>query len=183
MRKWKQVVFAFLLVSAFLLYGYSTTSFAQETEPMIRIGVVPSAESIKMRADGPFNVLDKGTGEILFSGNGEEVTVTLGSAAQVRSHYRLQVAFTTSQAYLDDWLARAHAEGYSTYLEDYNGGYRLYLGEFPADASFSVRTAFKDEVVAKGLAASDAFWKIVTTADGERQLSAKMGSEEKITRL
>lgn len=148
---------------------------------MIRIGVVPAAESIKLKADGPFNVLDKGTGEILFSGNGEEVTVTLGSAAQIQSYYRLQVAFTTSQAYLDDWLARSHAEGYPTYVEDYNGGYRLYLGEFPTDASFSVRTAFKDEVVAKGLAASDAFWKIVTTADGERQLSAKMGSEEKTT--
>lgn len=148
---------------------------------MIRIGVVPEAESIKLKADGPFDVVDQQTGDVLFSGAGEEVIVTLGSAAQIQSYYRLQVAFTSSQAYLDDWLARAHAENYPTYVEDYNGGYRLYLGEFPTDAAFNVRTAFKEEVVSKGLAAPDAFWKIVTTADGERQLSVTMNGEVKTT--
>ena len=102
-------------------------------------------------------------------------------ASTVQTHFRLQVSFTTSQAYLDDWLRRAHAEGYPTYVEDYNGGYRLYLGEFAADASFAVRTAFKDEVVAKGLAASDAFWKVVTIAEGETQLKVMKDGEEKET--
>src|SRR5690606_10194885 len=92
-----------------------------------------------------------------------------------------QVAFTTSQAYLDDWLRRAHADAYPTYVEDYNGGWRLYLGEFPADASFADRTAFKNEVVAKGLAAADAFWKIVTIAEGETQLKVTKNGEEKET--
>ncbi|WP_252502230.1 SpoIID/LytB domain-containing protein [Sporosarcina sp. Marseille-Q4943] len=150
-------------------------------DPTIRIGIVPSVGSLTIGGQGAFELIDKYTSEVLFTGMDEEVFVELGSAATVQSHYRLQVAFTTSQAYVDDWLRRAHAEGYPTYTEDYNGGWRLYLGEFPADASFTVRTAFKEEVVAKGLAASDAFWKVVTIAEGETQLKVTKNGEEKET--
>ncbi|WP_432357265.1 SpoIID/LytB domain-containing protein [Sporosarcina sp. UB5] len=158
--------------------GQST--FAQTADdPTIRIGVVPSVGSLTVGGQGAFELIDKFTGEVLFSGTDEEVFVELGSASTVQSHFRLQVAFTTNQTYVDDWLRRAHAEGYPTYVEDYSGGWRLYIGEFPTDASFTVRTAFKDEVVAKGLAASDAFWKVVTIAEGETQLKVTKNGEEK----
>lgn len=150
-------------------------------DPTIRVGVVPSAGALMIGGQGAFEVIDKYTGEVLFTGLDEDVFVELGSASTVQTHYRLQVAFTTSQAYLDDWLRRAHAAAYPTYVEDYNGGWRLYLGEFPADASFADRTAFKNEVVAKGLAAADAFWKIVTIAEGETQLKVTKNGEEKET--
>ena len=172
-----------LLACTMFLQGASGNSASAQTgdDPTIRIGVVPSVGSLTVGAQGEFDVIDKYTGEVLFTGENEEVFVELGSASTVQSHFRLQVSFTTSQAYLDDWLRRAHAEGYPTYVEDYNGGYRLYLGEFAADASFAVRTAFKDEVVAKGLAASDSFWKVVTIAEGETQLKVTKDGEEKET--
>lgn len=161
--------------------GGNSASAQTNDDPVIRIGVVPSVGSLTVGGKGSFELIDKYTGEVLFTGNDEEVFVELGSASTVQSNFRLQVSFTTSQAYLDDWLRRAHAEGYPTYVEDYNGGWRLYLGEFPTDASFAVRTAFKDEVVAKGLAASDAFWKVVTIAEGETQLKVTKNGEEKET--
>lgn len=150
-------------------------------EPTIRIGVVPGVESLTVGAEGAFDVVDKATGVVLFSGLDEEVFVELGSTSTVQTNYRLQVSYTTSEAYVTDWVARAEAEGYPTYVEDYNDGYRLYIGEFAADASFTVRTAFKNEVVSKGLAASDSFWKIITIADGENELKVIHNGEEKIT--
>lgn len=158
--------------------GYSASAQTGD-DPTIRIGVVPSVGSLTVGGKGPFELIDKITGEVLFTGTDEEVFVELGSASTVQSHFRLQAAFTTSQVYLDDWLRRAHAEGYPTHIEDYNNGWRLYIGEFPTDASFTVRTAFKNEVVAKGLAASDAFWKVVTIAEGETQLKVTKNGEEK----
>lgn len=182
MKFLKFVVMAILACTLFFQgLGGQFASAQTGDDPTIRIGVVPSVGSLSVGGQGTFDVIDKYTGEVLFSGENEEVFVELGSAATVKTNYRLQVSFTTSQAYVDDWLRRAHAEGYPTYVEDYNGGYRLYLGEFAADESFAVRTAFKNEVVAKGLAASDAFWKLVTIAEGETQLKVTKNGEEKET--
>ncbi|MCM3708991.1 SpoIID/LytB domain-containing protein [Sporosarcina luteola] len=182
MKVLKYVAIAVLACTLFFQgLGGQIASAQTGDDPTIRIGVVPSVGALTVSGQGAFELIDKYTGEVLFTGADEEVYVELGSASTVQSHFRLQVAFTTSQAYLDDWLRRAHAEGYPTHVEDYNGGWRLYLGEFPADASFAVRTAFKDEVVSKGLAASDAFWKVVTIAEGETQLKVTKNGEEKET--
>lgn len=173
---------ATFLACALLFQGATYSASAQTgDDPSIRIGVVPGVGSLTVGGQGAFELVDKYTGEVLFTGMDEDVLVELGSASTVQSHYRLQASFTTSQVYVDDWLRRAHAEGYPTHVEAYNNGWRLYLGEFPTDASFADRTAFKNEVVAKGLAASDAFWKVVTIAEGENQLKVTKNGEEKET--
>ncbi len=139
-------------------------------EQMIRIGVVPSAETIMIGSDSAFKLHDKESGDVLFTGFNDSIEVTLESTAEIQTNYRLQVAYTTSNAYIEDWLNRAQIGGYTTYVKPFNDGYRLFLGEFPEDASWSERNAFRNEVIANGLAENDSFWKLVTVASGESQI-------------
>lgn len=183
MRLWK-VLTVSVFVCAMVLQGWGASlASAGESaeEPIIRIGVVPAVESLSIGGQGNFDIIDKQTGEVLFTGANAQSVVALSGASTVQSFFRLQVAFTTSDVYVADWVRRATEEGYATYVENYNNGYRLYLGEFAPDASFAERVAFKNEVVAKGLAANDAFWKVVTTAEGENRLMISMDGVVKET--
>jgi len=146
--------------------------------PDIRIGVVPVAEQLELGAKGSYEVVNSETGEILYSGNNSSVTVSLGGEAEVKTNFRLQVSFTTSEATVNDWLARAAAEGYATYVEPFGDGYRLLLGEFAPDASFADRTAFKEQAVDKGLAANDSYWRVVTIGEGEQELLVDTGDKQ-----
>lgn len=94
----------------------------------------------------------------MYEGNNEEITILLHSTALIETNYRLQAYFKTIESFRDDWLHRAEAEGYETYVEPYNNGWRLLIGKFPADAGFGEREAFRQEVIAKGLAGNDSFW-------------------------
>lgn len=170
-----------IIVSALIVSGFSSASAEETGIPNIRIGVVPAVETLTVGGTGAFEVVDKVTGEVLFEGSNEEMGVELGESAIVKNNYRLQVSWTTSNAAVADWLHRAELHGYKTYVEDYNGGWRLYIGEFPTDASWTIRNTFRNEVIADGLAASDSFWKIVTIVEGETKLAIKKGEEEKIS--
>jgi stage II sporulation protein D len=174
-KKVLRLLFVFTFVSIFSLQGIwgNPAEASEGEEPDIRIGVVPSVDSLEVGAVGKFDVIDKETGEVLLTGDDEEVQVELAGSSVVKNNYRLQVAFSTSNAYIADWLQRA--EGYATYLEPYGDGTRLFIGEFPADASWSVRNAFRNEVMSKGLAGSDSFWKVVTFVEGESTIKISKG--------
>lgn len=178
-KKWSKVISMFLIVSALIFSGLIPVSAEEAYVPNIRIGVVPAVESLTVGGTGDFKVVDKVTGEVFFEGTNEELSVKLGESAITKTNYRLQVSFTTSNAAVADWLNRAESFGYPTYIEEYNNGWRLLIGEFPSDASFAVRTAFKNEIVAKGLGAADAFWRLITIVEGETQLSVTKGEEVK----
>lgn len=173
--------FIVLLVSALLLQSFNGTTSAESTEPMIRIGVVPEIETIALGSEGDYVIKDKVSGDMLFEGTNSSVDITLDSSAEIKTNYRLQVAATSNNAYIDDWVNRAEAAGYPTYLEPVGDLYRLFIGEFPSDASWSVRAAFRNEMISLGFAASDSFWKVVTIAEGESKLKITSGSEEKTT--
>ncbi|WP_243297406.1 SpoIID/LytB domain-containing protein [Bacillus litorisediminis] len=178
----KKIFKVFLAVSLVSVLFTQGSIFANEPEePIIRIGVVPAAETLQIGSNGSFEIKDKDTGDVLLTGSSEQVRVDLTSTSNIRTNYRLQVAFSTSNAYVQDWLSRAESFGYPTYVEPYNNGWRLLIGEFPADASFTVRNAFKNEVIAKGLAASDAFWRIITIIEGESSLKLSKGEQEVTT--
>ncbi len=180
MSKVFKYVVACFLVSVLFFQGLGATGkvSADPTTPTIRIGVLPTVQTLTVGGTENFVVKDKVTGEVLLTGSNNEVSVSLTSSSTIQTNYRLQAAFSTSQAYIDDWLARATREGYPTYLEPYNNGYRLLIGEFPADASFAIRTAFKNEIVEKGLAGTDSYWRLITLAEGESQLKVKDGDTE-----
>jgi len=151
----------------------------QADTPTIRIGVVPSATNIELGSEGAYTLTDKETGAVLFSGAGDTLTVTLGGEAVVSSFYRLQIGCPRDPAPL---VARAEAEGYETFTEPVPaaGCTRVFIGAFdpPPANTYAARVAFKDEAVAKGVAPSDAFWKVVTTSEGESAYVVTRGGEE-----
>jgi stage II sporulation protein D len=134
----------------------------------IRIGVVPSATEIELGAIGEYTLTNKATDVVLFSGEGT-TTVELLSAGGIDTRLWLQTACASETA-KDDWLARAAALGYETHTQFVSSVpcYRLLLGTL--NQGWSARVAFKEQAIADGLAAADAFWKSITIVDGEPQI-------------
>lgn len=126
----------------------------------IRIGVVQSASSITLGSAADYTVTDKATGAALFTGSNGSVTVSFAVAPT--GFYRLQVV-CASTATVATRRAAAEAAGYVTYTEFVASANctRLYLGQFPSNASFSVRNAFRNTAIAQGHAGTDSFWRIV----------------------
>ncbi|WP_026690897.1 SpoIID/LytB domain-containing protein [Alteribacter aurantiacus] len=170
----------FLLVSAIFLPG--TVSHAEtQGEPDVRIGVVPTAETITIGSEGDFTIETKESGETIYEGSNEDATVTLESTADIETLFRLQAGSTTSQAAIDEWVALAEAEGYPTYLEPYLEFTRLLIGEFSLDATWGEREVFRQEVISKGLAGGDSFWRQITTVDGETTIKVSGANGEVIS--
>lgn len=169
----------FLMAGCAQLRPSETPLGVQADAPIIRIGVVPSATTITLGSEGPYRLTDKKTGEVLLSGEGNTLTVALGGDAEVESFYRLQLACSGDPAPL---VARAEEGGYETFLEPVPTANctRIFIGAFdpPPASTYSARVAFKNEAVARGVAPSDAFWKVVTTADGTSEYIVMHGGEE-----
>jgi stage II sporulation protein D len=133
------------------------------TEPEIRIGVVQSANAITLGSAADYVVRDKPSGLVLFTGHNGSVTVTLLSANIPK--YRLQVVCGSTSA-VQITKDAAEAQGIPTYTEYVESAHctRLFLGEFASNASFSIRNAFRNQMIATGLSGTDSFWKVVTIA-------------------
>ena len=134
-------------------------------QPIVRIGVVQSASTITLGSAADYVVRDKGTGLSVFTGSAGSVRVVLQSVGEARYHLQVMCASLASVQARKD---AAEAEGYPTLAEFYAAGNctRLYIGDFAIAGTFGVRTAFKNELVAKGLAQSDAFWRSITPVGG-----------------
>ena len=132
----------------------------------IRIGLVPEASSVTIGSDGTFLVRAGAEGEEVLVGSGE-VVVTIATPPQVASYWWLQVVYTTNQAYIDDWIARATALGYETMIEQHPTlpGKRLLLGKWPSSATFAQRVEYENIAIAQGLAAADAFFRSFSEAE------------------
>ena len=143
-----------------------TRALTPGTEPEIRIGVVQSASSITLGSAADYVVRDKGTGLAIFPGHAGSVGVALLSVGEAR--YHLQVMCAGNLATVQERKDAAEAEGYPTLAEYYAAGSctRLYIGDFAISGTFGVRTAFKNELIARGLAPSDAFWRSITPVGG-----------------
>lgn len=139
----------------------ATREVAPGTEPIIRVGVVQSASAITLGSAADYVVRDRASGLVLFSGHAGSVAVTLLAANLPK--YRLQVtcgSISAVQATKD----AAEAQGVVTYTEYVPTAHctRLFLGEFASNASFSVRNAFRNQMIAAGFCGTDSFWKVVT---------------------
>lgn len=160
-----------LLVSSLV----PATAGAAGVEPMIRIGVYPQVESGTVGATGTFTLTNKATGAVLYTGGaGESIPVKLGSTAIVKTKYRLQVSSSTDRAKIDALAAKATALGYVVYIEPFAPYWRLFVGEFPANASFTVRNTFRNKAIADGVAMSDSFWKLVTITEGQASIEVTL---------
>lgn len=176
----KIILVSLLAFLTFLTQGIIT--HAESETQLIRIGVVPSSDSVSIGSDDDFTITNKDTGEIIYSGEAEVVSVELSSSSTVETNYRLQTAWTSDEANMLDWMNRAEAAGYETYIEDYNGGWRLLIGKFPQDAGWGEREAFRQEVIALGLAGNDSYWRLITISSGESEIRVVAdGFEEIVT--
>ena len=142
------------------LPSHAAASLAAFTGDM-RIGVVPSASQIFVGATGSYVVRDKVTRTTLLTGGSTPAKVTLETNA--KTHSRLQVT-CTSESGRNARIAAAEAHGVTTFSEHVASAncWRVFLGEFPADAPFSVRNPFRNQMIALGLAGTDSFWRSVT---------------------
>lgn len=136
----------------------------------IRIGVIPAATTITIGSEEAFVVRSAATGEEVLQGSGGEVVVSAETPPRVTSYYWLQVVYTTNQAYVDDWVARAAALAYRTMVEPHPSlpGKRLLLGRWPSSAGWGERVGYKETAISQGLASSDAFWRLISEAEAGR---------------
>jgi stage II sporulation protein D len=125
----------------------------------IRIGVVPTGATISVGSAAGYVVSEKDSGAVLMTGSGGSVAVTLESV--VYSWYRLQVV-CTSGANLATRIANAEADGHPTFTEFVPAAncYRLLLGRFPTNASWSERNTYRNLLIAQGHSGDDSFWSI-----------------------
>jgi stage II sporulation protein D len=160
--------------------SFSTSAANLSATPAgyIRIGVVPSATSVRIGADGPFTIQNKATGATLFSGSDSEATVTLLTSGTVDTRRWLQTACAGAAA-RDAWLAKAEALGHETRTEyaAHASCWRLQLGTL--DQGWSARVAFRNKAIADGLAGSDSWWPLVTIVHGETRLQLSYGGSSR----
>ncbi|HEX2204192.1 MAG TPA: SpoIID/LytB domain-containing protein [Longimicrobium sp.] len=144
----------------------------------IRIGVLPTSNAVEIGAGGDWTITDKATGAVLMTGTGGSATVTLASGSVTNTYYRLQV-MCGSDAAVAALKAAAEAQGVVTYTEPVPTANctRLYLGQFASNASFAVRNAFRNQMLAAGLAQADSFWRLVTTVTGVTTYIVTRGGE------
>ncbi len=144
----------------------------------IRIGVVPSAASVKVGATAAFDVREKGSSAYLVSGlANEQVTVTWSASVPVSTNNRrLQVVCTASTADRDQRVAAGTAAGFPSAWEYVSTAscWRVYVGERPLPADTAAERVYKQSVVAAGLATSAALWKTVSgTVSEPRYVTTK----------
>jgi SpoIID/LytB domain protein len=156
---------------------------AQAWNGNIRIGVIPTATSVTIGSAADWTITNKTTGTVLLSGTGGvSATVTLESGSLSETRWRLQV-MCSSPASVAARKAAAEAAGHPTHTEEVPAANctRLYIGSFPANASFGVRNTYRNALITDGLAGSDSFWRQVTIVTGVTQYRVKVGTQEAVS--
>jgi stage II sporulation protein D len=130
----------------------------------VRIGVVPSASNVSIGAAGAWELVEKLTGDVVMTGSGGTLAVTIVSATSTDSLYLLQVACYGAAA-LQTWLDNAAAAGYTTWTEfvPASNCTRARLVNTSGSNAFGARNAFRNDAIAAGLAGTDSFWVLLTT--------------------
>jgi SpoIID/LytB domain protein len=156
---------------------------AQAWNGNIRIGVIPTATSVTIGSAADWTLTNKATGTVLLSGTGGvSATVTLESGSVSETRWRLQVMCSSPSA-VAARKAAAEAAGHPTHTEEVPAANctRLYIGSFPANASFGVRSAYRTSLINAGLAGTDSFWRQVTIVTGVTQYRVRTGTQEAVS--
>ena len=127
--------------------------------PTIRIGVVQSSSSIVLGSTADYAIRDKANGVLVMSGTNGTATMTLAAVPEAYVYYQVTCS---SVATVSARKAAAEALGYFTLTESIPACTRLLIGRLPTTSTAAQRTAFKNTLIAQGLAASDAFARTVT---------------------
>ena len=146
----------------------------------IRIGVVPTATSVSIGADGDWTLRDKATGAALLTGSGDAVTVRLLAAGEVRTRRWFQVTCSGSAETVATLVSQAQAAGFETLTEDLGFCTRVLFGSLPVGETAADREAFVASLAAAGLPTAGGYWQTKTVVSGESQVEASYGDEERV---
>jgi SpoIID/LytB domain protein len=122
--------------------------------------VVQSASTITLGSTADYTITAKNSGAVLMSGSHSSANVTVSGAV---ARWRLQVV-CASEATVNARIAQAQALGHVTHTEPIAACIRLYLGDFPSNAPFAERNAYRNLVISQGLAATDAFYRSIVVS-------------------
>ena len=135
---------------------------AAVTAPSIRVGVVQTSNSIVLGSLGDYTIRDRATGVLIFAGTNGSATVTR-TAAEAYVYYQVMCSSVSA---VSTRRAAADQAGYFTLVDPIAACTRLLIGRLPTSSTGTQRTNFKNELIAKGLAASDAFPRTVEIGTG-----------------
>jgi stage II sporulation protein D len=137
----------------------------------IRVGIIPTATSVKIGATVGYDVREKTSNGYLVSGlANEQVTVTWNSGYPVATNNRrLQVVCTTSATDRDQRVDAGTAAGFPSAWEYVSTAscWRVYIGERPLPIDATAEATYKQNVINAGLATTDALWKTVNATINE----------------
>lgn len=175
-------LFLFSFISAMLVYGIGKIDDVtfRDNNLSIRNEAV-AAEVVALYSDSKSDDTIKETGKTLVDNSKDQETENLAAVPNLKGSYRLQVSWSTNIEALSDWVNRARNAGYSAFVEPYYRGYTLCIGEFPDNTSWEARKAFRNELISKGLAESDSYWRIVKFGEGDSELDMLKEKIETIT--
>ncbi len=147
----------------------------------IRIGVVPTATSITLGAEGAWTLRDKATGDAIVSATGGAATASLLAAGEVRTRRWLQHACTGNTQLAEDLVQQAIAAGFEGRTEFVSTVpcTRILFGTIPITATAADQAAFQAELAAAGLP-NTGFFTNRTIVTGESQLKIEHGATERI---
>ncbi|MFN2564088.1 MAG: SpoIID/LytB domain-containing protein, partial [Gemmatimonadaceae bacterium] len=142
------------------------TLSTQTLGPRIRIGVVQSASTVTLGiagGDGLYTIRDKATNVELMSGDLASGPATVAILEKPPTFLRLQVMCARTAA-VTVRKAAAEAAGHVTLTEFVSSANctRLYIGEFALSVPFATRNAYRNQLIAAGLAGADSFYRQVT---------------------
>jgi stage II sporulation protein D len=110
-------------------------------------------------ADGPWELIERATGDVVLTGTGGALEITIETPATIVTIWRLQVA-CYGDAALAAWIANAESLGYTTWTEFVPAANctRARIVNTSGSDSFASRSAFRLQAIADGVAGVDSFW-------------------------
>ena len=124
----------------------------------IRIGVVPSASSVTIGAAGPWELVEKASGDVVLTGSDGSLAVSIETPATIVIVYGLQIVCGNNLAAIADLLAPAEAAGFATEMVFNPVGNCTRGLIISPENGFAYRVNFRNARIADGLAPSTSFW-------------------------
>jgi stage II sporulation protein D len=124
----------------------------------IRIGVAPTGAAVSVGAPAGWELVERSTGNVVLTGTGGAVSISIQTPAQIVTVWRLQVICTTAENAAAR-VAAAAAGGYTAVTEVAPAGCtRVFIINTSGSDSFGSRSAFRTALIAQGHAGTDSFW-------------------------
>jgi stage II sporulation protein D len=148
----------------------------------IRIGIVNGVTSVRIGGTGDFEVRNKASNALLTQGSNQDLDVSLSSRVVFYNFLYLQVG-CIAETSANEHAARLAQAGYQSKVVKHAtvNCWRVLAGEFPTTTPSTVTDAFRDELVAKNLAPTNAFRSPHSWSEGVQEFQISRGGTQVAT--